>query len=141
MDSGRVVRKHAVAIWWERRTEGSDVLAVLDELDTDTLANGGVGLLGLNTNLLEHDALGVRRATEGRRLEGRAEGTLLVREVGPLLVLAVGPQLPCGVETTRHFGWWERWMSVNLACLADRFRDGALVISVSGGGGFRGRAR
>ena len=31
--------------------EGRDLLAVLDELDTDALADGGVGLLGLNTNL------------------------------------------------------------------------------------------
>lgn len=32
--------------------EGSDLLAVLDELDTNALANSGVGLLGLNTNLI-----------------------------------------------------------------------------------------
>lgn len=31
--------------------EGSDLLAVLDELDTNALANSGVGLLGLNTDL------------------------------------------------------------------------------------------
>jgi hypothetical protein len=43
------------------RTESGDLLAVLDELHTHTLANGRVGLLGLNTDLLEDDTLGVGR--------------------------------------------------------------------------------
>lgn len=46
-------------VWF--RTESGDLLAVLDELNTDTLANGRVGLLGLNTDLLKDDTLGVGR--------------------------------------------------------------------------------
>jgi len=79
--------------------ESSNLLAVLDELDTDTLPDSGVGLLGLNTDLLEDDSLGVGGATERRRLEGSAESPLLVVKIGPLLLLAVEPQLPGGVET------------------------------------------
>ena len=88
-------------------TESSDVLSVLDELYTDTLSNSGVGLLGLDTNLLEHDTLSVGRTTEGRGLEGGSKSSLLVGKVGPFLVLAVSPQLSGGVETTRHVCWSE----------------------------------
>lgn len=90
------------------RTESGDLLAVLDQLDTDTLPNGGVGLLGLDTDLLEDDALGVGGATEGRGLESGAQGTLLVTVIGPALLAAVVAQLARGVETSRlslsHFG-------------------------------------
>ena len=61
--------------------EGGDLLTVLDELDTDTLPDGGVGLLGLNTDLLEDDALGVRRTTSWRGLVEVTKRTLLVRLV------------------------------------------------------------
>jgi hypothetical protein len=80
--------------------ESRNLLAVLDQLDTDTLSDGGVGLLGLDTDLLEDDALGVGRATEGRGLESGAQGTLLIVKVGPFLVLSVRSQLAGSVKTT-----------------------------------------
>ena len=84
----------------ERRTESRNLLAVLDQLDLDALADSRVGLLGLNTDLLEDDALGVRGTTEGRRLVGGSEKALLVLQVGPAVVAARGGQLSGGVQAT-----------------------------------------
>lgn len=61
------------------RDERGDLLSILDELDTDTLADGGVGLLGLNANLLQHDTLCVGGASSRGGLVDVAEGALLVR--------------------------------------------------------------
>ena len=61
--------------------ESGDLLAVLDELHTDTLPDGRVGLLGLNADLLQDDALCVGRASSGGGLVDVTEGALLVRLV------------------------------------------------------------
>jgi len=80
--------------------ESSNLLSVLNQLHTHTLPNSRVGLLGLDTNFLKNYSLGVRRASEGRRLECRSQRALLVREIGPALLAAVVLQLAGGVETT-----------------------------------------
>ena len=94
------------------RTESGDLLDVLDELNTDTLANGRVGLLGLDTDLLEDDTLGVRRTTEGRGLVGGTEQTLLVVEIGPATLATGVLELAGGVETS--------WLSFTHDCCRRR---------------------
>ena len=64
------------------RHESSDLLAVLDKLHTDALADGRVGLLGLNADLLQHNAFCVRRASSGGGLVDVTERKLFVRLVG-----------------------------------------------------------
>lgn len=86
---------------WVIRTESGDLLSVLDQLHTHTLSDGGVGLLGFDTDLLEDDSLGVGGATEGRGLEGGSERTLLIGQIGPTLLAAVVAQLARGVESSR----------------------------------------
>jgi len=81
--------------------ESSDLLAVLNKLDLDTLADSGVGLLGLNTDLLKDDTLGVGGTTEGGGLVGGSEEALLEVQVGPASFTALVAQLAGGVQSTR----------------------------------------
>ena len=70
--------------------EAGDSLVVLFELHSDTLTDGGVGLLGLDTNLLDDDTGGV-----GAALEGLAPLGGLMSE----LVLLVGPAVESSLDT------------------------------------------
>merc|ERR1712054_197688 len=80
--------------------EGSDLLAILDQLHADGLADSRVGLLSLNAYFLKHDALGMRGTTKWVALDGSAEVPLLVVLVGPLLDATVVAQLARRCDAT-----------------------------------------
>ena len=79
--------------------EGSNLLSILNKLNTHTLSDSGVGLLGLNTELLEDDALGVGAAGEGLLPLG-TEVRLVEVLVRPALLAAQVAQLTTGSKTT-----------------------------------------
>lgn len=79
--------------------EGSDFLTVLDELHTHALAHCRVGLLGLDTDLLENDPLSVRAASE-RLGPFLAQKGLLEPLVRPVVLLALDAQLATGAKST-----------------------------------------
>jgi len=64
------------------RHESGDLLSVLNQLNTDTLANGRVGLFGLYTDFFEDDTLSMRRSSSRGSLVDVAKGTLFVGFVG-----------------------------------------------------------
>ena len=74
------------------RGEGSNLLAVLDELNAHALTDSRVRLLGLDTDLFQDDTLGVR-ATSERLLPLRTQVRLVEILVGPALFTAVNAQL------------------------------------------------
>jgi hypothetical protein len=61
--------------------KSADLSSVLDELDAHALPDGGVGLLGFDTDLLKYDTSRLRSALEGVRLNIEIEfaaGVVLV---------------------------------------------------------------
>ena len=91
--------------------EGGDLLSVLDELDSDALSDGGVGLLSLDSDLLEHDTLGVGRSSSGRGLVDVSKSSLLVGLVGLWRVEREGQPRVSSRLCPRSFG--------ELACVRD----------------------
>jgi len=96
--------KHFIVLIAETHTtvtgdEASDSLVVFFELDSDTLSNTGVGLLGFDTNFLNNDARGV-----GSTLEGLSPLSSLVREpilfVSPKVQFSLVSKLATSTNTT-----------------------------------------
>ncbi|KAF0734479.1 hypothetical protein Ae201684P_005236 [Aphanomyces euteiches] len=80
--------------------EGSDLLAVLDQLHTARLTNGRVRLLGFNTNLFQDNTLGHGRTTQWVGLHCRHGVRLVVRLLVPSLRTAVDTQLASATNTS-----------------------------------------
>ena len=81
------------------RNHAGDSLVVLLKLYSNALTDGGVGLLGLDGNLLDHDAGGVGGAGEGLLPLGSSV-LLAVFFVMPFLKAAVSLQLATSLNTT-----------------------------------------
>merc|ERR1719498_1776269 len=91
--------------------KGSNLLAVLDELDPRTFPDGGVGLLRFNTDLLHDDTLCVRRAPKGVALVAGTNVRLLVVLVGPSLGASAVHQLAPRTDSTWFSHYW--WVGAN----------------------------
>lgn len=90
--------------------ESSDLLAVLNELNTDCLAHGRVWLLGLDTELLKNDSLCVRRSTKRIGLVSVTKVCLGIVFIIPALSAAIVAQLASCSETSRLAKRFiERW--------------------------------
>lgn len=91
--------------------ECGNFLPVLNELDTDTLSDGGVGLFGLNTNLFEDNALGHGGSSHGIGLVGGDGVGLAVNFIVPTLVTPVDAELAPSSDT----GWLSH-VSIMMSC-------------------------
>ena len=83
-------------------SEGSELVAVLDQGDLDGLADAAVGLLGFDADLLDDDALGLSRPTEWVVTLARLQHALLVSAVRPAKLLAVLGHLGPSKESPTH---------------------------------------
>ena len=94
--------------------ECGNFLPVLNELDTDTLSDGRVGLLSLNTNLFEDNSLGHGGSSHGIGLVGGDGVGLAVNFIVPTLVTPVDAELSPSSDT----GWLSHDLIEMLGSLA-----------------------
>jgi len=85
--------------------KGGDLLSVFDELNSDALPDGRVGLLSLHADLLQNDPFHVRSTAERIRFQGGSRVSLLVILVSPSLDASMSPDFAGGFQSTRfsHF--------------------------------------
>uniref|UniRef100_A0A673U065 Uncharacterized protein n=1 Tax=Suricata suricatta TaxID=37032 RepID=A0A673U065_SURSU len=77
-----------------------DFLAILDQLDPDTLPDGRIWLFGLNPYFFQHNFFCMGSASKRVGLQGCAQMGFLVPFIVPLLVLLVATELPGSTKTT-----------------------------------------
>jgi hypothetical protein len=74
--------------------ESSDLFPILDQLYTDTFSNSRVGLLGFDSDLLQHNALCMRGTSSRGGLVDVTQGTLFISFIGLIRV------------DHEHYRWW-----------------------------------
>uniref|UniRef100_A0A5F7ZRS4 Uncharacterized protein n=1 Tax=Macaca mulatta TaxID=9544 RepID=A0A5F7ZRS4_MACMU len=79
--------------------KGCDFLAVLDQLDPDTLPNGRICLCGFNSYFSQHDSFCMRSTSKRVGLQGCAQMGFLVLFIMPLLVSSVTTELPSSTKS------------------------------------------
>uniref|UniRef100_A0A8C5M2J2 Uncharacterized protein n=1 Tax=Leptobrachium leishanense TaxID=445787 RepID=A0A8C5M2J2_9ANUR len=80
--------------------EGCDLLAVFEQLQSDTLPDSGVWLLSLNTYFFQDDSFGVRSTSKRVSLQSCDQMALLVLLVMSFLLVAVVTELSSCTKTT-----------------------------------------
>nr|GMD73526.1 Predicted gene, EG381438 [Ipomoea batatas] len=102
--------------------KSSDLLSVLDQLNTSTLSNSRVGLFSLNTTLLKNNPLGVGRSSKWL-LPFITKMRFLVSLISPSLPSTVGLQFATSSHSTCFpHGDGTRWL-----CCSWRFRVPVLL--------------
>uniref|UniRef100_A0A8C9GUK9 Uncharacterized protein n=1 Tax=Piliocolobus tephrosceles TaxID=591936 RepID=A0A8C9GUK9_9PRIM len=80
--------------------KGCDLLAILDQLDPDTLPNGRIWLFGFNSYFFQDDSFCMRSTSKRVGLQGCAQMGFLVLFIMPLLVSSVTAELPSSTKST-----------------------------------------
>ena len=74
------------------------LLSIFDELDTDALSYGRVGLFCFNTNFLQYDSLSVRSSLQRGGLPGCSKSAFTEMLICPSVFTTVDSEFACGVE-------------------------------------------
>uniref|UniRef100_A0A8I5YT79 Uncharacterized protein n=1 Tax=Pongo abelii TaxID=9601 RepID=A0A8I5YT79_PONAB len=80
--------------------KGCDFLAIIDQLDPDTLPNGRIWLFGFNSYFFQHNSFCMRSTSERVGLQGCAQMSFLILFIMPLLVSSVTTELPSSRKST-----------------------------------------
>uniref|UniRef100_A0A8C8Y8N1 Uncharacterized protein n=1 Tax=Panthera leo TaxID=9689 RepID=A0A8C8Y8N1_PANLE len=80
--------------------KGGDFLAILDQLDSDTLPDGRIWPFGFNPYFFQHNSFCMGRASKMVGLQDSAQIGFLGLFIVPLLISSVATELPGSMKTT-----------------------------------------